>query len=206
MMYRYSIGGLEMGSLRRLLVVTCVTSALLATSMNTMAYFWSDNPAAYGHDDTPPGGEDGWGIATVQWFQGTPIVSCQANLSGGSEGSPDGITIVDDYWCVWVISYQLHAVYNGEGVRTKVTLELYYKGVSDPSFQSVDTDSASVIADFWDPDVSEEGWLYVWHDVDHQSGDQYKLKATAECEHFVHGGWEDFDGSPYSVEVYFEMQ
>jgi len=190
--------------IKMLCLVSVITTILFASGPSS-AYFWAGDPTDWGHDDEPDGPEDGHGFATIQHEQGA---ACNVTLFGGfSKGAPHSIDKTEEeagMTCLWVISYFVKAeIYLIYDARATVTLELFFWENNDGNL--VDTDTASAVATIIPPQTSDQdqGWLYVWHDGAYADGDQYKLKATASCTYFIHGGWVDFMGSPSITSVYF---
>ncbi len=183
---------------------------LLATCQTSTAYFWTQNPAAWDHDDTPPSGSSDGSLSAIgdnnQGYQ----VSLVCMLNGFSD--PDAPTIIEKTQqeqglsCVWVTSYYLYVERENEKETTKceVKLQLYIKDDGQGQWNLADTDTAAIIINFYEGgSKTESGHLYVWCDCEYDEPDQFKLVATAKCQRFV-GGWQDII-PPVTDTAYYEI-
>ena len=200
------VGRKRASSMVGLSLIAFISMILITPS--SMGYFWTDDPMDFGHHIEPPEDSlDGCGESVI--MDSNPTLS--AFLAGGpSIMEPDKIYYGNftNLSLMFVTTYVVTAwTIGATDTYEKVTLTLFFDEAGGP-FQWVEKDEDFVIASTnWPLRTSEsdQGWLYVWHDVSYEDEDAYKLVLKAQAFYYEHGQWNEFGGSPVTATVYFTM-
>jgi len=182
---------------------------MILVTPTTTAYFWTDSPNSWDYDDEPPeGAEDGDGYS---WIDTSGGASLGVNLFGGAtQATADVIEYTEDeegYVLMFVVAYSITAndiPPGGTDTFCVAKLELYHydSGWGNP----VDDMSASVQTIMPATSYShDEGWLYVTMDVDYTDEPEFKLVYTVWAKYWNGFAFVDYQGSPVSEDVYFEV-
>lgn len=192
----------------KLFEILLMLMVIMLVTPSTSAFFWTDQPLNFGYDDDPaeiPATPDGTGTAIVSQSQGT----CYAQLDGGTEESPADIyytEAVEGLSLMFCVAYDIEARMKDPYDDTMCVARLTLLHFEDPEWVEADTMAASVQTLY--PAIEEnmdEGWLYVWMDVDYTEEPRFKLTLDTYTKYWNGYEFINFGNSPQSVSVYFDV-